>query len=72
MQEAAELQNVQELAPKMLQLVRSTPMLLGTVIGHKSSKHVDANTAVGAVSPLDADDFHRIQSRLTDVQLLQA
>ena len=59
---APELKSIKGMAPKMLQIVRSTPMLLGAVVGHKTSLHVDANTAVGRVEPLSADDFHRLQS----------
>ncbi|PSC72677.1 Aldo keto reductase [Micractinium conductrix] len=46
------LQGIEGTGPKLLQLARSTPGLLTTLVGHKAPAHVAANCALTAVPPL--------------------
>ncbi len=48
------------LAAKYLQLVRSTPLLVGAVVGHKGKEHVVQNIAVIKEPVLDAQEYRRI------------
>lgn len=52
-----ELKGIEGAAPKMLHLVRSTPLLTGVLIGQKVPAHVYANTILSAANPLDEDAF---------------
>ena len=47
-------------AQRALQFVRSTPGIGTALVGMKSPAHVDENTAIGAVSPMDWEHFQRL------------
>ena len=59
-----ELSSIADGPAKLLQLSRSTPMVIGAVVGHKRSEHVDSNIAVSRVEPLSWEAFHRVQGNL--------
>ncbi|GAB4820952.1 hypothetical protein N2152v2_007998 [Parachlorella kessleri] len=52
-----QLQNIPGTAPKLLQLARSCPGLLCTLVGHKTPQNVEANLVVVRSSPLSRAEF---------------
>ena len=48
------------LAGQYLQVVRSTPLLVGAVVGHKQKEHVVQNLALVAEPILDGMDHKRL------------
>lgn len=59
-----ELSNLKGQGPKMLQLVRSTPYVTATLVGHKDEKHVEENVALSTVAPLSRSMFLSAMSQL--------
>ena len=55
-----ELSNIQGMGPKLLQIARSTPGIVATLVGHKSKTHVLANTALSNVQPLTPAQFKSV------------
>jgi hypothetical protein len=49
---APQLAGIQGTAPRLLQLARSSPGLLTSLVGHKAPANVEANTALSHVPPL--------------------
>lgn len=49
---APQLAGIDGTAPRLLQLARSSPGLLTSLVGHKAPAHVDANAALTHVPPL--------------------
>ena len=58
------LQQVQGTAPRLLQLARSTPGLLATLVGHKAPEHVQQNCALSKEAPLSEEDFRAAAAAL--------
>jgi len=52
------------LAGQYLQVVRSTPLLVGAVVGHKNKAHVAQNIALVREPVLDAFEHRRVVERL--------
>lgn len=52
-----ELESVEGAGPKLLQMARSTPGLIASLVGHKIKEHVVANVALSNVQPLSHEDF---------------
>ncbi len=44
---------------KLVQLVRSTPLLTTTLVGHKAAEHVVANVALAKAAPLRPGPWRR-------------
>ena len=51
-------------AAKLLQLARSTPRVVSTLVGHKTREHVESNVKVSLVPDLSEDAFWTIQAKL--------
>lgn len=66
LQSADELSDVKDAPARLLQLARSTPMVLSSLVGHKTPEHVTANLQVGKVEPLSWDAFHSVQAGFAD------
>lgn len=62
---APELSNVIGTGPKLVQIARSTPGLVATLVGHKSKQNVLANVALSDVQPLTPQQFKSVMSLLT-------
>ena len=60
-----ELSNVQGMGPKLLQIARSTPGIVATLVGHKSKQHVSANAALAGIQPLTPQQFKEVMAALT-------
>ena len=52
------------MAPKLLQIARSTPGLLATLVGMKEPAHVDADVALVRTPPLQPEAFAAVVDRL--------
>ena len=52
-----ELKSVEGGGPKLLQMARSTPGLIASLVGHKTKEHVVANVALSSVQPLSHEDL---------------
>lgn len=52
-----ELSNVDGTAPKLLQIARSTPGLIASLVGHKTKEHVLANIALSNRQPLTEQEL---------------
>ena len=52
-----ELSNVDGTAPKLLQIARSTPGLIASLVGHKTKGHVLANIALANKQPLTEQEL---------------
>lgn len=63
-----ELQEIQGMGPKLLQIARSTPGLVATLVGHKSKIHVIANVALSDIQPLDQQQFESVMAQLAVAQ----
>ena len=61
-----ELQNVSGMAAKLLQIARSTPGIVATLVGHKSKIHVLANIALSNIQPLTKAEFSSVMAALAD------
>ena len=51
---------------KLLQLARSTPLLLSAVVGHKTKHHVEDNLKLVSVRPLSNEAFLRAVKSLEE------
>ena len=51
-------------ASQLLQLVRSAPLLVGTVVGHKMQEHVRQNIQLATKAILDKHSFLTLTGRL--------
>ena len=60
-----ELSNVVGTGPKLVQIARSTPGVVATLVGHKSKQNVLANTALSNVQPLTPQQFESVMVTLT-------
>ena len=60
-----ELQSIKGMAPKLLQIARSTPGIVATLVGHKAKTHVLANTALSNVQPLTRTEFSSVMAALS-------
>ena len=52
------------MAPKLLQIARSTPGLLATLVGMKEPAHVEADVALINMPPLTPEAFATVVERL--------
>jgi aryl-alcohol dehydrogenase-like predicted oxidoreductase len=57
LQSVPQLRDVEDTAPRLLQLARSSPGLLTALVGHKAPKHVRQNGDLAQVPPLDDAAF---------------
>lgn len=55
---------VQGVAPKLLQIARSTPGLLSVLVGMKTPANVEADTALVPAPPLTPEAFKTVVERL--------
>lgn len=62
---APELSSVMGTGPKLVQIARSVPGLVATLVGHKSKQNVLANVALSDVQPLTLQQFKSVVSQLT-------
>ena len=62
---APELRNVAGMGPKLVQIARSTPGLVATLVGHKSKQHVLENLALSNIQPLTPQQFQSVMGSLT-------
>lgn len=60
-----ELSNVVGTGPKLVQIARSTPGLVATLVGHKSKEHVLANVALSNIQPLTPQQFESVMRLLS-------
>lgn len=60
-----ELSNVVGNGPKLVQIARSTPGVVATLVGHKSKQNVLANTALSNIQPLTPQQFKSVMVSLT-------
>ena len=60
-----ELSNIQGMGSKLLQIARSTPGIVATLVGHKSKEHVLANTALSNIQPLTPAQFNSVMAAIT-------
>ena len=60
-----ELSNVVGTGPKLVQIARSIPGLVATLVGHKSKQNVLANTALSNIQPLTPQQFKSVMVSLT-------
>eukprot|EP01025_Chloroclados_australasicus_P034164 TRINITY_DN3499_c0_g1_i1.p1 TRINITY_DN3499_c0_g1~~TRINITY_DN3499_c0_g1_i1.p1 ORF type:complete len:474 (+),score=28.71 TRINITY_DN3499_c0_g1_i1:84-1505(+) len=58
----SQLRNVQGYGAKLLQLARSTPGIVSTLVGMKDGQHVTQNLQLTRINPLDVDDMTLIVS----------
>lgn len=63
--EAAELGDIEGIAPKLLQIARSTPGLIASLVGHKTKEHVLTNIALSNKQPLGKQEFLSAVTHLT-------
>ena len=54
------------LAGQLLQIARSTPMLISTLVGHKNEDHVRENLEVVKHTTLSAQSYDDLASQLAD------
>ncbi|DBB14762.1 TPA: hypothetical protein ACH3X3_004374 [Trebouxia sp. C0006] len=59
-----ELSNVKGMGPKLIQIARSTPGIVATLVGHKSKPHVLANVALSNIQPLTPQQFNLVMAAL--------
>ena len=59
-----ELSHIQGTAPKLLQVARSTPGLIASLVGHKSKQHVLANVMLSNIQPLTEQEFYSVAAAL--------
>jgi len=59
-----ELSNVKGMGPKLIQIARSTPGIVATLVGHKSKPHVLANVALSNIQPLTLQQFTVVMAAL--------
>lgn len=57
---APHLRDIEGAGPRLLQLARSTPGLLASLVGHKSPTNVEANGALSKVAPLSEAEFRAV------------
>ena len=50
---------------RALQFIRSSPGVLATLVGQKSSQHVTENLAIMNIPPLSDEDFLQLVKKLT-------
>ncbi|MEW5301279.1 MAG: hypothetical protein WDW36_004147 [Sanguina aurantia] len=60
-----ELQEQSTTAQKLLQIVRSTPGLTGTLVGHKARENVEGNVKLSKQEPLPAAKFEAVANRVS-------
>ncbi|KAA6425596.1 MAG: hypothetical protein FRX49_04493 [Trebouxia sp. A1-2] len=60
----AELSNIKGTGPKLIQIARSTPGIVATLVGHKSKTHVLANVALSSIQPLTLQQFNLVMAAL--------
>lgn len=58
----AELEGIDGAGPRLLQIARSTPGLISTLVGHKSQEHVLANIALSSKQPLTQPELAAVMS----------
>ena len=61
---AAELGNIANTGPKLVQIARSTPGIIATLVGQKSKQHVMANLALSDKQPLTPGMFESLMAAL--------
>ncbi|KAL4440685.1 hypothetical protein ABPG77_000394 [Micractinium sp. CCAP 211/92] len=64
---APHLRGIEGTGPRLLQLARSTPGLLATLVGHKTPANVEANGALSKVAPLSEAEFQATVQHLQDL-----
>ena len=62
LEQAPELSNLQTPPGKLLQIVRSTPLVLSAIVGHKKVDHVEENVKLIGITPLDEDAYNHVTS----------
>ena len=61
---ASELSSIAGTGPKLVQIARSTPGIIATLVGHKSKQHVVANLALSDKQPLTPRMFESLMDAL--------
>ncbi len=57
--------NIHGMGPKLIQIARSTPGIVATLVGHKFKPHVLANVALSDIQPLTPQQFHLVVAALS-------
>ena len=58
----AALEGIAGAAPRLLQIARSTPGVICSLVGHKTQEHVLANIALSNTQPLTQPELAAVMS----------